>query len=158
MTPIPTANSTVIPPSGGTLLGNLGSVTTILTFPPGAVNVPVQVAIGVVDIPPPTGGLKLAGKVFVITAQTQNGAAVTQFKLPYMLVIKYSDADVAGIDESQLALHYWSDAQGAWIAVPGTLDTANNTFTALLDHLTVFALLERAAAREEHLYLPSLQR
>ncbi len=109
-------------------------------------------------LPPSTGGLKLAGKVFAITAQTQNGAAVTQFKRSYMLVIEYSDADVAGIDESQLALHYWSDAQQDWIAVPGTIDAANNTFTVVLDHLTVFALLERAATREEHLYLPSLKR
>ena len=139
-------------------MGNLGSVTTILTFPPGAVDVPVQVAIGVVDIPPSTGGLKLAGNVFAITAQTQNGAAVTQFKRPYMLVIEYSDVDVAGIDERQLALHYWSDAQQDWIAVPGTIDAAHNTFTVVLDHLTVFALLERAAASEEHLYLPSLKR
>ena len=146
------------PGSGGTLQLNLGATTVILMLPPGAVDEPVLISAAEVAVPPATGGLRLAGKAFVITAKTQNGTAVTGFKLPYTLVIKYGDADVGGFDESRLQLHYWSDAKGAWIAVAGTVDTANNTFTALLDHLTVFALLERGAAREEHLYLPSLKR
>ncbi len=152
-------NSVLMQPgTGGTLQANLGTMTVILMLPPGAIDMPVRVSVVEVAAPPATGGLRVAGKIFAIVAQTENGLAVTQFKLPYTLVIKYGDGDVGGIDESRLQLHYWSDGQGAWIGVPGTGDTANNACTALLDHLTVFGLLERGTAREEHLYLPALKR
>ena len=165
--PTPTATPTATPPggaaviqpaAGGTLQGDLGSVSTLLTLPAGAVDEPVAMNVAVVATPPATGGLKIAGSVFAITAETENGEAVTHFNRPYTLVIRYSDADVEGIDERDLALHYWSNAQGTWVEVPGIVDPADNTFTATLDHLTVFALLEGTAPQTSKLYLPAVTR
>lgn len=158
-TATPPGGSAVIQPAeGGTLQGDLGSVSTLLTLPAGAVAEPIEMNVAVVATPPATGGLKVAGHVFAITAETENGGAVTQFSLPYTLVIHYSDADVAGIDELELALHYWSDTQGAWIVVPGLVDPIQNTLTATLDHLTVFALLQGTAPQGSSLYLPAVIR
>lgn len=163
--PTPAATPTATPPggaaviqpaAGGTLQGDLGSVSTLLTLPAGAVDEPVAMYVAVVATPPATGGLKIAGSVFAITAETESGAAVTHFNRPYTLVIHYSDADVGGIDERDLALHYWSDAQATWIEVPGIVNPADNTFTATLDHLTVFALLEGTAQQTSKLYLPTV--
>lgn len=156
--PMPGESAVIQPGTGGTLQGDLGSVSTLLTLPPGAIDEPVEMNVAVVATPPATGGFKVAGQVFAITAETQNGAAVTHFRQPYTLVIHYSDADVEGIDEAALTLHYWSETQGAWIEVPGIVNTAENTLTATLDHLTVFALLEGAARQAGTLYLPAVIR
>ena len=154
----PGGSATIQPSAGGTLQGDLGSVSTLLTLPAGAVDEPVEMNVAVVTTPPATGGLKVAGHVFAITAETENGTAVTHFNVPYTLVIHYSDADVGEIDERDLTLHYWSEARGAWIEVPGIVNPAENTLTATLDHLTVFALLEGAAKNQSSLYMPAVIR
>lgn len=85
-------------------------------------------------------------------------APVTQFNQPITLVIRYSDADVAGIDEAALQLHYWSDAQQTWVQVPATVDPVNNTITATLDHLTLFAIVHERGEAGFSIFLPTINR
>ena len=136
----------------------MGNLDTVITVPPGAVSEPVQFAINPMVTLPPTGGFQMIGQGFEVTAMTTGGTPVTQFNQPITLVIHYTDADVAGIDESQLTLHYWDETQMVWVTVPGVVDIENNTLTVMLDHLTLFALLEGNVSSEQKLFLPAINR
>ena len=133
-----------------------------LTFalPAGAVNEPLRVTIKVADSPPATSGFQVLNQIFTINAVTQGGTSVTQFAQPFTLTIHYTDAAVQGLDENQLTLHYWHEAQQTWIAIPTTVDVDNNVLMAMLDHLTTFAVLQEGADNPvlNRLYLPLIQR
>ncbi len=77
--------------------------------------------------------------------------------MPLALVIHYTDAAAAGLDESRLQIFYWNEAQQQWVGMPTTVDAQANTLTVYLDHLTLFAALE-AKARNPNLYLPQIRR
>ena len=99
--------------------------------------------------------MQIAGAIFSITAVVEaTGEPITQFSQPFTLVIQYSDEDVFGIDESKLTLHYWSEQSQTWQDIPSLVDVEKNTLTSVLDHLTVFAMLEGIAPRTSQLYLP----
>jgi hypothetical protein len=152
----PASGSALIQPdAGGVLQGNLGTLLTLLTMPPGAVDAPVQMNVRVLESPPAVGGLQVVGKIFSITAvREETGEPVTQFSRPFTLVIVYRDEEVSGIDESKLTLHYWSEESQAWKDIPSLVDLEGNTLTAVLDHLTVFAMIEGVAPQTLQLYLP----
>ncbi len=124
-------------------------------MPPGAVGTSAQMSVRVVESPPAVGGMQIAGAIFSITAVVEaTGEPITQFSQPFTLVIQYSDEDVFGIDESKLTLHYWSEQSQTWQDIPSLVDVEKNTLTSVLDHLTVFAMLEGIAPRTSQLYLP----
>jgi len=149
----------VSPETGGTATGTVGNLQANITVPPGAVSEPVQFTFNPAATPPSTGGFQLFGQAIEITAMTRGGAQVTQFNQPITLVIRYSDADAAGIDEAALQLRYWSDTQQTWVQVPAMVDTANNTISASLDHLTLFAILyAQGEADDFELFLPTVNR
>jgi hypothetical protein len=151
--------SLVSPETGGTATGTVGNLRADITVPPGAVSEPVQFAFNPAATPPSTGGFQLFGQAIEITAMTRDGERVTQFNQPITLVIRYSDADAAGIDEAALQLRYWSDTQQAWVQVPAIVDTANNTISASLDHLTLFAILYAQGEGDDfELFLPTVKR
>jgi hypothetical protein len=85
-----------------------------------------------------------AGHAFRITARLRDGTPVSRFERPYRLTVAYADSDwqSAGIaDEQRLNLYWWNGAR--WEAILPCancgLDTAANTLTVELDHLTDFA-------------------
>ena len=145
------------PAVGGAQSGQVGNLGLTLDVPAGAANEPIGVTIQGANGIPATGDFSVLGQGFSITAQTLGGAAVTQFAQMLKLVIRYTDADVAGLDESALQLYYWDTAQTRWIAIPTTVDAAANTLTAQFDHLTTFAVLGPQADGPD-LYLPLIQR
>ena len=108
--------------------------------------------------PPATSGFQLLGQVFTIDATATNGSPVTHFNQPFTLVVTYTDAEVQGIDEQSLTLHYWHEGQQTWIAIPTTVDAANNRLTAILDHLTTFAVLQAEISKPAQIFLPLVQR
>lgn len=142
----------------------MGTTITI-SFPPGSVSQPVTITVGLTTSQPISAGFQFLGQTFVIEARAADGTAVTSFSQPFTIIIHYSDADVLGLDESSLTLDYWEVGTSQWITVPTTVDTEANTLTAVLDHLTVFAILGRSGyslylplillgGSEEKLYLP----
>jgi hypothetical protein len=159
-TPTPTATQTsgevIDPVVGGTQSGQVGSLNAELSVPPGAVGEPIGVTLQAVTDIPSTGGFSLLGQGFSIEARTLGGAPVTQFAKLLTLVVRYTDADVAGLDENSLQIFYWDPAQSAWVPVPTTVDAATNTLTIQLDHLTLFAVLGPGAA--PGVYLPLVVR
>ena len=158
---LPSATPTgvvILPTAESTVTTALDSLQTTLTFPPGAVTQPVVVVVAPATTPPATGGFQVLGQVFTIEATADDGSPVTQFDQPFTLVVTYTDAEVQGIDEQSLTLHYWHEGQQSWIAIPTTVDAEPNRLTATLDHLTTFAILQGQVSNPARLFLPLVQR
>ncbi|MHC1729465.1 MAG: FG-GAP-like repeat-containing protein [Syntrophobacteraceae bacterium] len=92
-----------------------GGVASPLTFVYTEFNEPQH------DLP---GNLKPAGNSFALAAYNRfvrmNGY---EFLEPSILTIKYSDIDVAGVDESKLKLYYWDGLQ--WVDAADTCTPAS---------------------------------
>ena len=158
---LPSATPTgvvILPTAESTVTTDLDSLQTTLTFPPGAVTQPVVVVVAPATTPPATGGFQVLGQVFTIEATADDGSPVTNFNQPFTLVVTYTDAEVQGIDEQILTLHYWHEGQQSWIAIPTTVDAEPNRLTATLDHLTTFAILQGQVSNPARLFLPLVQR
>jgi parallel beta-helix repeat protein len=57
------------------------------------------------------------------------------------ITLHYTDADVAGIDESSLKLYYWSTTDNSWHLCENiTVDTVANTVKGWVNHLTPFGM------------------
>ena len=157
VTPTPTG-VLILPSIESTVVADLETLQTTLTFPPGAVAEPVLVVVVPAVTPPATGGFQLLGQVFTIDATANDGSTVTHFNQPFTLVVTYTDAEVLGIDEETLTLHYWHEGEQRWVAIPTTVDAANNRLTATLDHLTIFAVLQGQVSNPARIFLPLVQR
>jgi hypothetical protein len=118
-----------------------------LTIPPGAISGNTvftikQVDIGSIDQPGTGSGLFLInGLVYEIKAR--NGAElITGFDKPLTLTFTYTDEQVEELAETSLKI-YWRDKdQNQWIAIENSeVNINNNTVSASIDHLTLFALM-----------------
>ncbi len=95
---------------------------------------------------------------FSITAQNTAGNPVTEFNVPFTIVVTYEDEmwESAGVaNETDLNIAFFDENAQGWVGLlPCTgcsHDISLNEITIALDHLTEFALL----AKEMHkLYLP----
>jgi len=157
-TPTPTATAVptttlVSSENGGILTVDVGVDVTII-FPKGAVSEPVQVSIQKLGEPPALNGFQLLGDVFAINAYNGQGNSVTQFNDNFQIIISYADSDLNSVREDELRLYFWQEDLG-WVIVDNvTVDVLNNTVTALLNHLTTFAVLDRV---DDSIYLPLIQ-
>jgi hypothetical protein len=125
--------------------------TTTLEFPPGAVdNTTIVTYTPLFSLTQPISpGLRLAGNAFDLDAY-QTSILDIVFLEPVTLTIHYSDREIAGIDESTLALYRWYGflEPGQWrkvgdISLPGKeerqwLDEENNLLGARLWHFSRF--------------------
>jgi hypothetical protein len=62
------------------------------------------------------------------------------------LTVSYRDSDIAGLDETKLAMCRYDAVNDLWIELPSTVDAANNLITATVNHLSTFALVQFAPA------------
>jgi VCBS repeat-containing protein len=120
---------------------NGGKVT--IQFPAGAVNQPTTIEYEDQNAPPHAGLFQFAGRSFSLTAfRNGNPLDGLTFLQPVTLVIEYTDADVAGLDEESLML-YTYDEDAGWVGSGITVvarDPANNRLTVRITHLSDFAL------------------
>lgn len=88
-------------------------------------------------------------------------------ELPLNITIRYSDADVVGLDENKLRLYFWNETTNTWVdAVDGcplsvnqTVDSEANELTLGICHLSEFALLEgEVTITRQSAYLPIIIR
>ena len=142
--------SLTIGASGGNVnLAAVGSSPSVkFTAPAGAVSGATTVAIARVytsssTYVPPAGttGLFMVGaNVFQITA-TAGSTAITNFSQPVTLTFTYAEAQIpAGVPEAGLKVYYYDATAKTWVEVPSTINTATNTITASVNHLTQFAI------------------
>jgi hypothetical protein len=132
--PEPPATAIITPEGGGTLQSDSGDVQAV--FPPGAVTENVAVTYSKAA---PLGTRRAVGfQYFNLTAETvTEGTPVTHFEKDYVLTVSYAGSQPA--DENSLGLYYWDGGQ--WILVEGSLlDQTQQTVSASLDHMTLFAL------------------
>ena len=115
-------------------------------FPANAVANPVTLTfreLGAPSRPLPRGFTALAS--FVLEARDDNGQLVTQFLQPYVIVLTYTDTQLAArrVSQDNLNLAWWSGS--AWRAmlpcVGCGVDTANRRVMVEGNQLSEFALL-----------------
>jgi len=97
---------------------------------------------------PPSGSSIAGGYIYNFSA-TLAGEAVTTFFQPITLVFTYTDEQITGLDESSLAINYWSEGAGKWVNLETTVNLADNTLTATTDHFTYFAIIGKLAVAEK---------
>ncbi len=149
--------------STGTVDSSAGGIVTSVSgdldlhFPPNTATQPLTVTM--VEVQSPLNESGFAGIAFGIEAADAGGNSVKHFANPLTLTVHYADADWQNVgieDESQLNLYVYTD--GSWRPVLPCAgcshDRVNNTFTALLDHLSLFALRRVPDTS----YLPILRR
>jgi hypothetical protein len=106
-------------------------VSLTLTFPPGALNNSTVITIQHARDFPSTAGL-VAGAVFDF------GPQGLMFNTPVELRIAYSAGMIGGLTEDDLRIH---KADGSnWVPILGSVDTASNIVSAMLDGFSIFGL------------------
>ena len=137
------------PDTGGYLSASFG-ISVSLTFPPGAVTEPVEVTLRPLENGHATGNFQVVGRLFQITAQTLSGAPVTTFNQPFLLTIRY--AALPSGEAVAPYLYYWKMPSGGWEEISASHNPTTRTLTAVLDHLTEFAVMQESY----RLFLPSV--
>lgn len=158
-----TTNGTVVATSasGGTTQATTEAGTTVkVIVPPAAVTVETTVAVtqqsvvqtvtggdtattgsGASMVPTaPAGNAIIGGRAYSVSATAQS-TAISSFNDSLTLTFTYTDAEVAGVNESSLKVHYYNVENDAWVSLTSTVDTAANTITAYVNHLTTFAII-----------------
>ena len=88
----------------------------------------------------PAALYRVGNLVFEVSASNvSSGAAVTTFSKDITLTFTYTDAQVAGLDESSLKIYTWNGT--AWVALTSTVDAATNKVTATVNHLSYFSIM-----------------
>jgi len=140
--------------SGG---GQLYGAGYTLTFPPGTFTDTVVITatpLAVTSLPPLPSLLFSMDNQFEIVAFFQDTEQLAEPGGAYTLTAQYDEANLAGLPESKVALHYWDD--GRWVREPDQIiDASAKTVLARPDHLSIWAVLGQAQA---HAYLPMVIR
>ena len=140
-----TGEFTATPGEGGmTTLSNPDGSEIELIIPSGAVpeNTDFTVKRADIDlITPPTsekGFFMVDGLVYEIKAE-RNAETVTSFNKPFALTIIYPEDQIGNLDESSFQISWWNGAE--WIVIENSeVNVGENTVTASINHLTLFAL------------------
>jgi len=145
--------STLIEPSGGVYTSTFD--TTTYFFPTGVFTDTAQFR----HQPrypgnmPQTSGLAGVDRYFQVSAFYEYVNEEIVPGRPYTVTIQYDEAQLNGLDENTLDLYYWDGSM--WINEPGgVLDMAQNTFTAQLDHFSLWGAL----AQSQDIFLPLVYR
>jgi len=127
------------PTSSASLTSPDGSIA--VSVPAGAVTGTTLLKLTLTPDPITKSSVVPAGYSFDLSAQDMYGKAVETFLQPLTIVINYAENIVNYMLEASLSLHFWDSGAQAWQALPTILDLDNNTATATVDHLSLFALL-----------------
>ncbi len=91
---------------------------------------------------PPPSGKQFAGNVYDFVFIHPDGEVISQVSKPVTLTLTYSDDDVVGLDETNIAPYRKESGESSWTAVSGaTVDTAHNTVSFTTDHFSSFTLI-----------------
>jgi hypothetical protein len=71
------------------------------------------------------------------------------FDTPVTLEYEYDPEDIPdGINEEDLVMAYYDESTGEWVELVCTVDTQDDTITALVEHFTTFAIIAFETAEE----------
>lgn len=155
-----------IPDSGGTITSRDGD-TTVIIPPSGLAGQTTFIFVPQETPNQVTGALAFAGNSFQLEALDAQGNPLEEFIFgqPVTLALQYSDADIAGIEESSLRISYWDGTRNTWRDAATTCSPTSvytrdlDTNTLLVDvcHLSEFALLG-VGEGTTFIYLPTVRR
>jgi ferric-dicitrate binding protein FerR (iron transport regulator) len=126
---------------GGVLIDNSG---TNLIIPPGAlqrnftVEISTPFSIGE-EAELPEG----ESQFFAMRLLDVKGLENPQFIEPMTLTIRYTDEEVAGLDEGMLEIYYYDESDPShpiWVPLGGTVDPEHNEITVQIQHFSKFAV------------------
>ena len=154
-----TVQTTAEPSIASAITATVNGLTTTVEIPSGAVTEStdlVYTALATTGYADPLN-FSFAGHTFDLDAYRSNSLLYGfAFNVPVTITIYYSEADVAGLDEEVLSLHYWNGS--AWVdAACGAYDRHpdENWLAVPTCHLSQFALF---GEREYLIYLPLVLR
>lgn len=94
---------------------------------------------------PTTAKSAIGDHVYQLDALTSVSAKATSFDEPITVTMSYTDAEVAGYDESALLIYRWDGS--AWYQLTGcTVDTVANTVSCTTTAFSTFVLFGEASA------------
>lgn len=158
-TPVPNgAAETVNPGQPANFSHSSGGRTYTVDAPAGAVDQPTTLVLQ--EAPPPSAPLGFAGVAFRLQA-VRNGETLPgfTFQQPVRLTLAYRDEDVAGLDESTLAVVYDHAASATWRTDGVTVVArrpAQNEIEVEIAHLTHFALAAQQSGQNK-VFLPAVR-
>jgi len=88
-------------------------------------------------VDPPPGTFKLVGNYLQITVSNESVEVNATIRMYYTL----EQLEASGLDESTLKIHYWNTTLGEWVAVESHVNTEEKYVWAVVDHLSLWALL-----------------
>jgi hypothetical protein len=117
-----------------------------LTVPQGALSKETTITVKPIaaaeQLAPTAGTIKIGNLQFKLEAADITGNQVRSFNQELVFNITYKTEDIpADIQESDLKVCYWDETLKNWIAVPTTVDPANNKVTARTKHFTIYAVM-----------------
>lgn len=138
---------------GSTAGADAGSVNYVfnrmsvnLAIPAGAFSGPVSIAVTTPHSLPsasrsPSLHLVPTNMAVEITVNTGEQPA-----LPVTLTFAYSDADIAGLEESALIVTWYDTSRRCWVPLPSSVDAVNNTITVAVSHFSLFQIMQSGLA------------
>ncbi|MCK4891494.1 MAG: hypothetical protein KAS78_02380 [Candidatus Pacebacteria bacterium] len=111
--------------------------------------IPVTKATVAETHPVSTGSSVVGGYVYNFNA-VSGTTAVSTFEKALTVTLTYTDAQVAGLTEGTLKIHYWDDTSSEWVALTDSaVNTTTNTVTATTTHFTYFVILGTQTSEDE---------
>lgn len=93
----------------------------------------------------PASKSKVGTVVFDVKAIINQTTTLDSFDSPVTITYTYTDADIAGLDESSLKLYHYHD--GAWTALDAcTVTASTNTISCTTPNFSIFSLFGQAAS------------
>ncbi|PZS06134.1 MAG: hypothetical protein DLM69_00415 [Candidatus Chloroheliales bacterium] len=94
---------------------------------------------------------------FFLTATDDQGGSVHHFNQPLTITVGYTPTqlDALNIVEGDLRLSWYDDTNQQWVLLPSTINAANHTVSAQVDHFSGFVLGDGSSPSAE--FIPSLQ-
>jgi len=131
----------IVPTTGGAI--SQSDIT--VNIPPNALgtgssNVSLSVTKPSITPPATLNAAPIATSTKRILVSDSSGSNITSLNNSIEITLTYNESDIpSGATEDDLQLAYWNTTTNTWDAVAATVDTANNTITAKVTHLTDFA-------------------
>ncbi|RJP17624.1 MAG: hypothetical protein C4520_15975 [Candidatus Abyssobacteria bacterium SURF_5] len=126
---------------GGVLIDNSG---TTLIVPPGALEENFKVKISTpFTIEEEAEVMPGETPLFAMRMLDAQGLEKPKFIEPMTLTIRYTDDEVAGLDEGMLEIYYYDEsdpAHPAWVPLGGTVDPEHNEITIDIQHFSSFSV------------------
>ena len=99
-------------------------------------------------VPNTVNGTVLSKNAVTITAVDSSGQPVKNLNDDATIVIPYSESDIpSGNSETDLQIGVWNDATQSYDMLSTTVDTTNNTLTAVVSHFSDFAPIATGATQ-----------